>query len=279
MKIEAQIDFVLIRCWITADLCGVLCGFVFAIFLWLNLQIELYGTCSCENSPEFWWMDLGKVGLLVKNTIGNRGRFVVRASVARNWWSTLLKEMATHNKNVNCHPRWVGQLTFLVMNCDLWRNRNLLAEITDAEPESCVMLTASVLAAFDHRFVWAYLFSADSVQLLTLSATIPVACGRMFVSLWGRMFMRVLWTCTPCFHGSVISSSHDFRLSGSGASLPVCCCAFVIPSLTICILMSVFGRGGRGAITTFSPAAESRWIRCSGSGAGDIVWGSGGCRR
>ena len=34
MKIEAQIDFVLIRCWNTADLCGmILCVFVFAIFL------------------------------------------------------------------------------------------------------------------------------------------------------------------------------------------------------------------------------------------------------
>ena len=33
MKIEAQIDFALIRCWNTADLCEVLCVFVFAIFL------------------------------------------------------------------------------------------------------------------------------------------------------------------------------------------------------------------------------------------------------
>lgn len=32
MKIEAQIDFFLIRCWNTVDLCGSLCGFVFAIF-------------------------------------------------------------------------------------------------------------------------------------------------------------------------------------------------------------------------------------------------------
>lgn len=33
MKIEAQIDLALIRCWNTVDLCGSLCGFVFAIFL------------------------------------------------------------------------------------------------------------------------------------------------------------------------------------------------------------------------------------------------------
>jgi len=224
MKIEAQIDFFLIRCWNTVDLCGSLCGFVFAIFFMIKSANRAIRDLQLRKFSWVLTTGFSKVVLLVKNTIGNRGWFVVRESVVQNWWSILLKEMATHNKNVNCHPRWVGQLTFLVMNCDLWRNRNLLAEITDAEPESCVMLTASVLAAFDHRFVWAYLFSADSVQLLTLSATIPVACGRVFVSLWGRISVRTLWACTPCLHGSVISSSHDFRLSGSGDSLSLCSC-------------------------------------------------------
>lgn len=36
MKIEAQIDFFLIRCWNTADLCGILYGFVFAIFFMIK---------------------------------------------------------------------------------------------------------------------------------------------------------------------------------------------------------------------------------------------------
>lgn len=36
MKIEVQIDFFLIRCWNTVDLCGSLCGFVFAIFFMIK---------------------------------------------------------------------------------------------------------------------------------------------------------------------------------------------------------------------------------------------------